>query len=135
MSPTWSLRIWLRDQRSSENVLLAHLNCRRQVGDLLQQILLHHLSADLVLVFTGLVKVTVPSELVHYHDKASINCSTKEDLGAQPLWKLKKDNGIFLITNGTVSTVATQKNQSTVELNRVDELWEGIFYNQDHLHK
>ncbi|XP_013881761.1 uncharacterized protein LOC106530641 [Austrofundulus limnaeus] len=85
------------------------------------------LNGSFELQTTGLVEVTVPSGLVHYHTDATVNCKTKEDLGAQPLWNINNGNGVFLITNGTVSTVSTQQKQSTVTLQQVDELWEGVY--------
>ncbi|XP_037833557.1 adhesion G protein-coupled receptor F4 isoform X2 [Kryptolebias marmoratus] len=85
------------------------------------------LEGSLELETTGFVILTVPSEAVHYNKNTSITCTTKEDLGAQPEWKLNKSGEHFTITNGTVSTVTIQQRESRVLLNSVNELWEGEY--------
>lgn len=57
-----------------------------------------------------------------------ITCIATEDLGTTPQWSITNINGKYDITNGTVSTVTTlSKTESQIQLNKVTELWKGMF--------
>ncbi|XP_015825024.3 adhesion G-protein coupled receptor F3 [Nothobranchius furzeri] len=79
------------------------------------------------LVTSGIVHLELPDQPVQYHQSVNISCISQEDLGYNPQWNLKSNGQTYLITNGTVSKVAVQLQQSTISLNKVDELWEGEY--------
>ncbi|MED6247826.1 hypothetical protein ATANTOWER_018286, partial [Ataeniobius toweri] len=85
------------------------------------------LSGSLTLETTGFVSLKVPSYSVPYNSSVSMECTTEEDLNAKPKWTLKRKDGDFLITNGSISTVSISPKNTTVSLKQVNELWEGEY--------
>ncbi|KAM4540331.1 adhesion G-protein coupled receptor F3 [Fundulus diaphanus] len=88
----------------------------------------NRLNGSLVLETTGIVNLEVPDYEVPYGNKAVVKCTTTEDLNANPKWNLKRDKEVFIITNGSISTVTNiGDRESNINLNAVDELWEGEY--------
>ncbi|KAM4723426.1 adhesion G-protein coupled receptor F2 [Anableps anableps] len=86
------------------------------------------LNGSLILETKGVVSLKVPRESVLYNNNNTfLQCTTQEDLRATPLWNLKRKDGEFLITNGTISSVSIQATDSTVTIQQVDELWQGEY--------
>lgn len=69
----------------------------------------------------------MPSNPVSYESNKTISCTSLDDLGTDPIWQLKKLNGIFNITNGTEANVASRSMQTSVTLFKTTELWAGMF--------
>ncbi|MED6281719.1 hypothetical protein CHARACLAT_024600 [Characodon lateralis] len=85
------------------------------------------LSGSLTLETTGFVSLKVPRDSVLYNSSVSMECTTEEDLNAEPKWTLKRKDGDFLITNGSISTVSIRPKHTTISLKQVNELWEGEY--------
>ncbi|XP_038155476.1 adhesion G-protein coupled receptor F3 [Cyprinodon tularosa] len=86
-----------------------------------------NLSAEMILETTGVVNLILPSQPVKYNTTTKIQCTTLEDLNAEPNWNLKRDGKEFLITNGRISTLTKEAKHSSIELKTTDELWEGEY--------
>ncbi|XP_037652131.1 adhesion G protein-coupled receptor F4 [Sebastes umbrosus] len=86
------------------------------------------LSGSLDLESSGVVRIKMPprSPVCHY-DQPIISCILQQDLGTQPVWRLKKDNTKYEIFNGTESEVTSATLETNVTLKNVSELWAGEY--------
>ncbi|XP_069016968.1 adhesion G-protein coupled receptor F3 [Embiotoca jacksoni] len=91
-----------------------------------------NLEASLSLETTGVIRLHMPPNPVCYNTATSLRCLSQEKLTAQLVWQLKKPNGDFDITNGSVSTVLISESVTEVKLLRVSELWAGEYSCVDH---
>ncbi|XP_020483072.2 uncharacterized protein [Labrus bergylta] len=75
----------------------------------------------------GVVKLSMPSNPVHYNSTQEIKCSVQEDLNAQAMWVLKRKSQEINITNGTQSRITTNTLESNITVIHTSELWAGEY--------
>ncbi|XP_026195160.1 adhesion G-protein coupled receptor F3 isoform X2 [Anabas testudineus] len=91
------------------------------------QALTKDLNATLNMQTTGVVQMSIPSYSVCYTSQHTVTCTSEDDLGVNPIWKLKRQNVEYDITNGTEAQVTSQPRITKVDLKRITELWEGEY--------
>ncbi|XP_054894131.1 adhesion G-protein coupled receptor F3 [Poeciliopsis prolifica] len=85
------------------------------------------LIGSMTLETKGIVNLEISKESVLYDNSTVVICRTEKKLNAQPEWTLKREDGEFLITNGSISTVEIKPKESTVTVQKVNELWQGEY--------
>ncbi|XP_032403619.1 adhesion G protein-coupled receptor F5 isoform X2 [Xiphophorus hellerii] len=85
------------------------------------------LTGSMTLETKGIVNLEVSKASVPYDNKTVVTCKTERELKAQPQWNLNREDGSFLITNGSISTVEIKEKESSVTIQHVNELWQGEY--------
>ncbi|KAM3594530.1 uncharacterized protein V6R79_009437 [Siganus canaliculatus] len=90
-------------------------------------ILSQNLNASFYLKTEGVATLSTPPTVACYNSQKELDCTVKEDLNAEPEWKLRRKNEVFEIFDGTEATVTSEPKKTTVELKNLTELWAGEY--------
>ncbi|PWA29750.1 hypothetical protein CCH79_00007937, partial [Gambusia affinis] len=85
------------------------------------------LEGKMTLETKGIVNLEITKKSVPYDNSTAVTCKTERELKVQPQWNLKREDGEFLITNGSISTVEIKQKESKVTILSVNELWQGEY--------
>ncbi|XP_040916171.1 adhesion G-protein coupled receptor F3 [Toxotes jaculatrix] len=91
------------------------------------KVLIKDLKASLLLETTGVVLLSMPDNPVMYNSHHELTCTSQQNLNSQPIWDIKKQGEISIITNGTESEVTITTNGTTLFLKNITELWAGEY--------
>ncbi|XP_033933943.1 adhesion G protein-coupled receptor F4 [Pseudochaenichthys georgianus] len=89
--------------------------------------LTRNVNASLDLESSGVIKLTMPASPVCFTDQPLLSCQLQEPLGVLPVWQLSQDRRVTEIFNGTEALVSTEPKNTTVQLLKISELWEGVY--------
>ncbi|KAK5887002.1 hypothetical protein CesoFtcFv8_017979 [Champsocephalus esox] len=89
--------------------------------------LTRNVNASLDLESSGVIKLTMPASPVCFTDQPLLSCQLQEPLGVLPVWQLSRDRRVMEIFNGTEALVSTEPKNTTVQLLKISELWEGVY--------